>query len=88
MNLLLLRDASLQATQGESVGFLEEVRCGDLAFFDNEKGNITHVGILLDQSTIIHSSGKVRIDTIDNMGITNTDTGVRTHQLRIIKRYW
>ena len=28
---------------------------------------------------------KVRIDRIDNAGIINADTGLRTHQLRIIK---
>ncbi len=82
----LLRDAYQQATQGEAVGFLQEVRCGDLAFFDNEEGKITHVGILLDSNTIIHSSGKVRIDAIDNLGIINTELGKRTHNLRIIKR--
>ncbi len=84
----LLRDASQQATQGEAIGFLQEAQCGDLAFFDNEEGKIIHVGLLLDSNTIIHSSGKVRIDGIDNMGIVNTDTGRRTHNLRIIKRYF
>ncbi len=82
----LLRDAYQQAAQGEAVGFLEEVKCGDLAFFDNEAGKITHVGILLDSNTMIHSSGKVRIDTIDNLGIINNDLGKRTHNLRVIKR--
>jgi cell wall-associated NlpC family hydrolase len=82
----LLRDASQQATQGEVVGFLQEARCGDLAFFDNEEGRITHVGILLNSEEIIHAAGRVRIDKIDNQGILNTDTGLRTHQLRVIKR--
>jgi len=86
MNISLLRDASQQVTQGDEVGFLQEVKYGDLAFFDNATGNITHVGILLDQSTIIHSAGKVRVDTIDNLGIVNRDTGKRTHNLRLIKR--
>ncbi|RXK86678.1 C40 family peptidase [Filimonas effusa] len=82
----LLRDASQQATQGEVTGFLQEARCGDLAFFDNEEGKITHVGILLSSDEIIHASGRVRIDKIDNEGIVNGDTGERTHRLRIIKR--
>lgn len=86
MNVHLLRDAHQQATQGEAIGFLQEVRCGDLAFFDNEAGKITHVGILLDASTIIHASGKVRIDTVDSVGIISKDTGKRTHNLRVIKR--
>lgn len=86
-NKHLPRDASQQALQGEVVGFLQEAICGDLAFFDNEDGHITHVGILLDPQTIIHSSGRVKIDKIDNQGIFTTDKGERTHNLRIIKRY-
>ncbi len=82
----LLRDAYQQATQGHTVDFLQEAQLGDLAFFDNEAGRITHVGILLNDHEILHASGKVRIDPIDNQGITNSDTGLRTHQLRIIKR--
>jgi hypothetical protein len=85
-NIPLLRDAYQQATQGDAVGFLQEVKCGDLAFFDNEAGRITHVGILLDANTIIHASGKVRIDKMDNLGIVNSGSGKRTHNLRVIKR--
>jgi gamma-D-glutamyl-L-lysine dipeptidyl-peptidase len=88
MGIPLLRDTYLQATQGEGIGFLQEVKCGDLAFFDNTEGRITHVGVLLNEHEIIHSSGKVRIDKIDSQGIINTDTGERTHQLRLIKRYF
>jgi len=83
----LQRDASQQVESGEVVGFLQEAICGDLAFFDNEEGRITHVGILLNSQEIIHASGRVRIDRIDHAGIISTDTGERTHQLRIIKRY-
>lgn len=83
----LPRDASQQAIVGEMVGFLEEVQCGDLAFFDNEEGNITHVGLLLNTKEIIHASGKVRVDDIDQWGIINRDTGQRTHTLRLIRRY-
>lgn len=86
LNIKMPRDAYQQAVEGESVGFLQEVKCGDLAFFDNENGRITHVGILLNSETIIHASGKVRLDTIDNLGIINSDTGKRTHNLRVIKR--
>jgi len=84
----LPRDAYQQAAIGETIGFLQETRCGDLAFFDNPEGKITHVGIMLSADTIIHASGQVRIDPIDNMGIVNAQTGKRTHQLRIIKRYF
>jgi cell wall-associated NlpC family hydrolase len=82
----LLRDAYQQATMGEPIGFLQEAKCGDLAFFDNEDGKITHVGILLSDKEIIHSSVKVRVDAIDAAGIINRDTKERTHRLRMIKR--
>ena len=85
-NIYLHRDAAHQATQGEAIGFLQEAQPGDLAFFDNSEGKIMHVGILLNAHTIIHSSGKVRIDSIDNIGIVNSDNGKRTHQLRVVKR--
>lgn len=87
VGIKLPRDAYQQAGLGEVVGFLLEVQEGDLAFFDNEEGKITHVGIMLGPDEIIHSSGKVRIDKIDSQGIINSETGARTHQLRIIKRY-
>jgi cell wall-associated NlpC family hydrolase len=82
----LKRDAYQQAEQGVTVSFLEEAKVGDLAFFDNEEGRITHVGILLDAHTIIHASGKVRVDTIDSYGILNSENRKYSHKLRIIKR--
>lgn len=86
LNIPLLRDAYQQATQGEEVEGLEKVQCGDLAFFENEAGRITHVGILINSNTIIHASVKVRVDNIDRSGIINKETGKRTHTLRIINR--
>ena len=88
LNIALPRDSSVQATQGITVNFLQEAKCGDLAFFDNEEGKITHVGILLNDHEIIHASGKVRLDKIDTEGILNLDNKTRTHKLRIIKRYF
>lgn len=88
LGIPLLRDAYQQASQGSVIGFLQEAKCGDLAFFDNAEGKIVHVGIMLNDHEIIHSSGKVRIDKIDSQGIMNQDSFTRTHQLRIIKRYF
>ncbi len=82
----LRRDAYQQAEQGELVGFLQEAKAGDLAFFDNEEGRITHVGMMLDNERIIHASGRVRIDSIDNQGIFSKEMNRYTHKLRIIKR--
>ena len=79
------RDASQQAEEGSQVHFLNESKPGDLAFFDNEKGLISHVGILLGNDRIIHASGKVRIDKIDYQGIVNTESKKYTHKLRLIK---
>ena len=82
----LLRDASQQASQGIALSFIEESEPGDLAFFDNEEGKITHVGIMMNDNYIIHASGKVRIDRLDHLGIYNVDSGRHTHKLRVIKK--
>ncbi|ESU18723.1 lipoprotein [Flavobacterium cauense R2A-7] len=82
----ILRDASQQATQGEALSFIEESEPGDLAFFDNEEGRITHVGMIMEDNYIIHAHGKVRIDRLDHLGIYNIDTGRHTHKLRVIKK--
>ncbi len=82
----LLRDSSQQAELGLLVSFIEEAKPGDLAFFENEEGRIVHVGILLNSHQIIHSTGQVRIDTIDHEGIFNEVTNKYTHKLRFIKR--
>lgn len=82
----LFRDAYLQAEQGTSIKNIADVSLGDLAFFHNDKGRIVHVGILLGNNQIVHASGKVRIDAIDDRGIINRETTQRTHQLHSIKR--
>lgn len=84
----LKRDAWQQAESGFTVDFLPEIKAGDLAFFDNEVGRITHVGIMIDKETIIHAAGRVRIDKMDNEGIFNPDRNKYTHKLRIVKRYF
>ena len=82
----LFRDASQQASQGEALSFIEESESGDLAFFDNDEGNIIHVGIIMDDNYIIHASGKVRIDRLDHLGIYNAEENKHTHKLRVIKK--
>jgi hypothetical protein len=87
VGIKIKRDASQQVEQGVLVDFLASAHLGDLAFFDNEEGKITHVGIMLGNDKIIHAAGKVRIDPIDDQGIYNADLGRYTHKLRIIKRF-
>ena len=87
MGIDLKRDAWQQAKQGKRVKDLNDAKCGDLAFFNDEE-EIVHVGILLSNSVIIHASGKVRIDKINKNGIKNSDTGKRSHRLKSIRRFW
>jgi gamma-D-glutamyl-L-lysine dipeptidyl-peptidase len=82
----LLRETVQQATQGDVLSFIEESEPGDLAFFDDNEGNIIHVGIIMKDNYIIHVHGKVRIDRLDQSGIYNTETKNHTHKLRVIKK--
>ena len=89
--ITLLRNAREQMTQGEIVASLADAQPGDLAFFDHadrdpNATNISHVGLLLDNKTIIHCSGCVHVDGIDEMGIHLAD-GELTHHLVQVKRY-
>ena len=84
--LLLPRDASQQVACGELVYFLQETQPGDLAFFGNEESKITHVGIVMGNEQIIHASGQVRIDYLDQTGIFNRERNEHTHLLQAVKR--
>ncbi len=82
----LPRDAKDQIAFGESVDFAHAAQPGDLAFFDNAEGRVTHVGMLLEPGKILHASGRVRIDALDQQGIYNSETKSYSHKLRLIKR--
>ena len=84
--LLLPRDANQQIACGELVYFLQETQPGDLAFFGDEDGRITHVGIVMGNEQIIHASGQVRIDFLDQTGIFNKEKNEHTHRLQAVKR--
>ena len=91
MGVDLLRNAREQMTQGELIPCLSDAQPGDLAFFDHadrdpKATNISHVGLLLSPTEIIHCSGCVHIDSIDEQGIHLSD-GTLTHHLVQIKRY-
>lgn len=84
----LPRDAWQQEEQGRAVT-LEECATGDMAFFTNPKGRVTHVGLVVwDQGKrkILHASGFVRMDLLTEEGIITPDTKERTHSLYSIKR--
>ena len=88
LGVSLLRDAYQQATQGATVHLLDEAQTGDLAFFDNAEGKISHVGIIIKEDSIfkiIHSSGELRMDALDHQGIYKKNEGY-SHNLRLIQR--
>ena len=64
--IILLRDASQQATAGEVVDFssIDNLQRGDLLFFGNDEGRINHVAIYLNGGRYIHSSGYVKINSL------------------------
>lgn len=80
---LLPRDASQQIACGEAVPWGAQQR-GDLAFFHNAKGAIVHVGMLLTPWQILHASGWVRVDRLDEAGIWHK--GQQTHELTALRR--
>ncbi len=82
----LHRSAEEQSKQGEPLSFIEESEPGDLAFFDDKEGIISHVGIILEDNYIIHAHGRVRIDRLDHTGIFNVEERTYSHQLRVIKK--
>ena len=93
MGVNILRNAREQVTQGEVVSSLSDVLPGDLAFFNHADRNpeatrITHVGLLLSPTEIIHCAGGcVHIDSIAPDGIY-TSSGHKTHHLAQINRYF
>ncbi len=80
------RDSYIQAEEGKSIDFIDDSIPGDLVFFDNARGNISHVGMILSKGLIIHASGIVRIDSIDHQGIFKQEIKNYSHHLRTIKR--
>jgi len=44
---------------------MKTAKPGDLAFFQNDKGNITHVAIMRRSPEFIHSSGEVKLNSFD-----------------------
>jgi hypothetical protein len=82
----LPRDAWQQASVGQIVKEVKDICEGDLVFFSDAGNNIIHVGIALSNSKIIHCSGMVRIDNLDQHGIFNVDLKSYTHHLHSIRR--
>ena len=80
----IARNSWQQAKEGKPVDFISDAQPGDLAFFDNEQGKITHVGMIYSPGFVIHASGRVRIDPIDHQGIFKKEINGYSHKLRMI----
>jgi len=80
------RNSWQQADAGKNIDFIDESEPGDLVFFDNDRGKITHVGMIFSKGLVIHASGRVRIDAIDHQGIFKPEIGGYSHKLRTIRR--
>lgn len=75
-----------QVETGTVVSFSEEAQPGDIAFFENTDGTISHAGLVMEGGRIVHAYGEVRVDLFDHEGIFNKHTRQYTHKLRVIKR--
>jgi len=82
----LPRDASKQVFLGKEIT-RSNSKAGDVAFFTNDAGRVIHVGILLSKDKIIHASGCVKIDKLDNQGIWSEELSAYSHALFKIKRF-
>ncbi len=80
------RDSWAQAEAGRNIDFIDATEPGDLVFFDNDRGRITHVGMILSRGLVIHASGRVRVDRIDHQGIFKPEKNGYSHKLRLIRR--
>lgn len=86
-NVSIPRDSSRQQQAGEVISFSDR-KPGDLVFFRKEnQERVTHVGILYDRTQVIHASGKVRLDFLDENGLIHTESQKRTHWMVSINRY-
>ncbi len=71
--MVIPRDASQQVHTGipiDSTGNFEELQGGDLLFFgtkatDSAEEKVVHVGMWIGNNEFIHSSGRVRISSVD-----------------------
>jgi len=64
---VLARDASQQINYGEAIDLnVAQLKAGDLLFFGQETPRkVTHVGMYIGDTEYIHSSGRVKINSLD-----------------------
>ena len=82
----LPRDTYDQINCGKTIIGIENALPGDVAFFENERHEAIHVGIISGIRKIIHASGWVKENSIDNYGIISSSNGEYSHKLCCLKR--
>ena len=97
--IILSRDASQQALTGDIMPAeqWDECQTGDLLFFGNAPGKVSHVALYLNDGKYIHSSGQVKINSIDSadtdyyaiplLGISRVVNKIGTPGITAVKRH-
>ena len=81
----LLRDSSQQISQGRQI-HLADAEPGDLAFFTSTRDGSSHVGLVFPSGKVLHASGCVRLDELDEEGIKHASHGECSHRLTQVRR--
>ena len=75
-------------THGQVIDFIHEIKCGDVAFFEDEHNQIIHAGICIGENWILHCDGKVKSGRLDQQGLFDPKENGYIYTLRLIKRYF
>ena len=98
-DIIIPRDASQQALTGDIMPAeqWDECQTGDLLFFGNAPGKVSHVALYLNDGKYIHSSGQVKINSIDSadtdyyaiplLGISRVVNKIGTPGITAVKRH-
>ena len=87
--VLLPRDANMQVEEGTGVDTSNQfthLQPGDLLFFGRKPERITHVGMYIGDQEFIHSSGMVKINSLDPSAPNYSN--YRHSSLQKVKRYF
>jgi len=83
---VLPRALDRQMAEGKKMNGFEDVRPGDIGFFNRQSDNQLHAGVILDDQKRIHADGRVRIDHLLEDGILRPGTKIYTHSLLEVRR--
>lgn len=88
VGIVLPRDARQQIQHGQVIPSLKEARTGDLLFFATADQKVKHVGIYVAPNKVLHASGYVHADELDEEGNILSKITTYTHyHLAGIRRF-